>query len=89
MLWRARSSDADVSVVAVGAAIAQVSGEVSHVVKLGEGLDRAAAIAEATEAATDIAVTRGAGQHYHAQRYRYTAGLSARGYAFHPCCGGG
>jgi len=85
---RARSSDADLPVVAVGggsvlmgaqvdglrvvrpahydlanavgSAIAQVSGEVSKVVTLGEGLDREAAIAQVTAEATDIAVSRGA-----------------------------
>ena len=45
---------------AVGAAIAQVSGEVSRVVQLGEGLDREAAISQVAEDARQIAIERGA-----------------------------
>jgi N-methylhydantoinase A/oxoprolinase/acetone carboxylase beta subunit len=45
---------------AVGAAIAQVSGEASKVVQLKDGLDRDAAIAQVTQAAHEIAISRGA-----------------------------
>lgn len=45
---------------AVGAAIAQVSGEVSRIVQLTEGLTREAAIAQVTQDASDAAVARGA-----------------------------
>lgn len=45
---------------AVGAAIAQVSGEVSKIVQLTDGLDRETAIAEVTKEASDAAVARGA-----------------------------
>ncbi|HHH89317.1 MAG TPA: hypothetical protein ENK45_01990, partial [Aliiroseovarius sp.] len=45
---------------AVGAAIAQVSGEVSKVVQLGDTLDREAALDQVTEDARAIAIERGA-----------------------------
>lgn len=45
---------------AVGAAIAQVSGEVSKIVQLTDTLNREAAIAQITQEANDAAVTRGA-----------------------------
>ncbi len=45
---------------AVGAAIAQVSGEVSKVVTLAAGQDREAAIADVTGEATKLAISRGA-----------------------------
>jgi len=45
---------------AVGAAIAQVSGEATKVVKLLDGLDREAAIAKVTRAAREVAILRGA-----------------------------
>lgn len=45
---------------AVGAAIAQVSGEVSKIVQLSDGLTREAAIEEVTREASDAAVARGA-----------------------------
>lgn len=45
---------------AVGAAIAQVSGEVSKVVSLNDDLDRDAAIATITKEANEVAIKRGA-----------------------------
>jgi N-methylhydantoinase A/oxoprolinase/acetone carboxylase beta subunit len=45
---------------AVGAAIAQVSGEVSKIVQLTDDLDRDTAIAQVTQEASDAAVSRGA-----------------------------
>ncbi|MCF6322383.1 MAG: hydantoinase/oxoprolinase family protein [Rhizobiaceae bacterium] len=45
---------------AVGAAIAQISGEVSKVVSLSEELDRETAIAQITQEANEVAISRGA-----------------------------
>jgi len=45
---------------AVGAAIAQVSGEVSKIVTLGDELDRKTAISQVTKEANDVAILRGA-----------------------------
>jgi len=45
---------------AVGAAIAQVSGEVGRVIALSDDLDRDAAIAKVTEEAKQVAISRGA-----------------------------
>ena len=47
---------------AVGAAIAQVSGEVSKIVTLGPELDRDTAIGNVTQEAREIAIKRGASQ---------------------------
>ena len=45
---------------AVGAAIAQVSGEVSKIITLSDTLDREAAIGLVSQEAKDIAIARGA-----------------------------